>query len=205
VKFLDLALVLPSDSFNYYEWIFLADRFATATGGDGDASLNFARQNDVGFTPFITQLCESVSDNTMHEAGDDDDGGGGGGVGVAALLDYDGRGIDNDDDADDDGARAARLRLQHCSEPSPDGLMRPIILASSISEFDESGGFPGTIRILMLFLFVHALFFVCATLNLAFIAFLRDFRELACAARVSGRGIDLAFVDYLMCRDFLEN
>lgn len=136
VKFLDIALVLPSDSFNYYEWIFLADRFAGAAAGD--AAFNFARQNDVGFTPFVSQLCETVPDDSA--LGDDAQADGAAGSGSAphetSVADL----LEDDSDA---LLPPRHTRLQHCSEASPDGLVRPIILAKSINEFDESGGFPG--------------------------------------------------------------
>jgi hypothetical protein len=71
-KFLDLALVLPSDSFSHFEWVFVADRIdsglAAIVGGEAggadeaDAALNFARDKDEApFAPLLSQVCAGAA------------------------------------------------------------------------------------------------------------------------------------------------
>lgn len=155
VKFLDLALVMPSDSFGHFEWMFIADRVDAvaqqvldddnSADGEAGAPLNFARTDDNTFTPLLSQLC-----NTYVPNGDD--------ANPAAVVDF--------------GA--------HRSELSPDNLQRPIIVARSLSEFAESGGFG------------------------ALVAFLDRFRDVASEDRVLGRAADMAYIDALIQRDFCE-
>lgn len=157
VKFLDLALVMPSDTFGHFEWVFLADRIETALGGgsaggggdDNDehaagdeagAPLNFARSDDNMFAPLLNQLCNS--DAVVVDAN----------ANFAALW----------------------------SEPSPDNLQRPIIVARSLNEFAESGGYS------------------------ALLAYLDKFRHEASEHRALGLAADNAYIDSLMYADFCE-
>ena len=192
-KFLDLALVLPTDSFPYCEWVFVADRLdesmsaapsvrassdsAFASGGDDDAAaaahaaelaaesgvaescapLNFARADDVKFTPFISQLCESVPEEAPVAAAAGDENG-------APRA------------ADSDAAVAAFV-----SESSIDGLQRPVILARSMSDFASDGGYD------------------------AFVRFLRRFREQANRWRLSGQPADMQYVERSFRTDFTES
>jgi hypothetical protein len=156
VKFLDLALVMPSDSFGHFEWMFIADRVDAVAqqvldaddnnngGSEAGAPLNFARTDDNTFTPLLSQLCSTYYGDAQPNQ---------------AAVDF--------------GA--------HRSELSPVNLQRPIIVARSLSEFAESGGFG------------------------ALVAFLDRFREVASEDRVLGRAADTAYIDALIQRDFCEN
>merc|ERR1712146_859258 len=114
-------------------------------GDESFAPLNFARADDVKFTPFVSLLCESVPEEAQHSQQEANDR-------ASASL--------------------------YISEPSVDGLQRPIITARSVSEFE--GGY-------------HA-----------FVAFLRRFREQANVSRLSGQAADLQFIEAMFKRDFSE-